>query len=132
MPAVDVSEIIENQRLTRFLIGLVAISWIITFFDGLDANLISFAASYFRKDYHLTTAQTGNIFALHQVGTLLGGFLFAYVADLIGRRPTVILATVGFGVFTMCFYFASSYYTLSALRLSMDFRWGECCRWRGR
>ena len=124
MPVVDVSEIIENQRLTRFLIGLVAISWIITFFDGLDANLISFAASYFRKDYHLTTSQTGNIFALHQVGTLLGGFVFAYVADLIGRRPTVILATAAFGVFTMCFYFASSYYTLSALRLIDGFPLG--------
>ena len=57
MAVVDVSEIIENQKLSRFLIGLVAISWIITFFDGLDANLISFAASYFRKDYHLTTAR---------------------------------------------------------------------------
>ena len=75
MSVVDVSEIIEDQKLSRFLVGLVTISWIITFFDGLDANLISFAASYFRKDYHLTTAQTGNIFAMHQVGTLLGGFV---------------------------------------------------------
>ena len=97
MEVVDVSEIIENQKLSRFLIGLVTISWIITFFDGLDANLISFAASYFRKDYHLTTAQTGNIFAMHQVGTLLGGFVFAYIADKVGRRPTVILATAAFG-----------------------------------
>jgi hypothetical protein len=39
--AVDVSEIIERQKLGRFLISLVLISWIITFFDGLDSNLIS-------------------------------------------------------------------------------------------
>jgi len=117
MPVVDVADIIENQKFSRFFVGLVAISWIVTFFDGLDANLISFAASYFRQDYHLTTAQTGNIFALHQVGTLVGGFLFAYFADLWGRRPTVILATAAFGVLTMCFYFAKSYWTLSALRL---------------
>lgn len=121
---VDVSEIIEKQKLSRFLVGLVTISWIITFFDGLDANLISFAASYFRKDYHLSTAQTGNIFAMHQVGTLLGGFVFAYIADRVGRRPTVILATAAFGVLTMCFYFASSYWSLFTLRLIDGFPLG--------
>ncbi len=124
MAVVDVSEIIEDQKLSRFLVGLVTISWIITFFDGLDANLISFAASYFRKDYHLTTAQTGNIFAMHQVGTLLGGFVFAYIADRVGRRPTVILATAAFGIFTMCFYFASSYWSLFSLRLIDGFPLG--------
>jgi len=121
---VDVSEIIEAQKLSGFLMGLVAISWIITFFDGLDANLISFAAPYFRSDYHLSTVQTGNIFAMHQLGTLLGGFLFAYIGDKIGRRPTVILATALFGVFTMSFYFASSYESLFLLRLIDGFPLG--------
>ena len=124
MAVVDVSGIIEKQKLSRFLVGLVAISWIITFFDGLDANLISFAASYFRKDYHLTTGQTGSIFAMHQVGTLLGGFVFAWIADRVGRRPTIILATAAFGIFTMCFYFASSYWSLFTLRLIDGFPLG--------
>ncbi len=121
---VDVSEIVENQKLSRFLIGLVAISWIITFFDGLDANLISFAAPYFRAEYHLSTVQIGNIFAMHQLGTLMGGFLFAYVGDLVGRRPTVILATAAFGVLTMGFYFASSYWSLFTLRFIDGFPLG--------
>jgi len=121
---VDVSEIIERQKLSGFLIGLVAVSWIITFFDGLDANLISFAAPYFRSDYSLSTVQTGNIFAMHQLGTLLGGFLFAYIGDKIGRRPAVILATALFGVFTMAFYFASSYWSLFILRLVDGFPLG--------
>ena len=30
-------------------------------------------------------------------GTLIGGFILGYVGDRIGRRPTVILATAGFG-----------------------------------
>jgi MFS transporter, AAHS family, 4-hydroxybenzoate transporter len=116
-PAIDVSEIIERQRLSGFLIGLVVISWIITFFDGLDANLVTFAAPYFRSEYGLTTIQTGNIFGTHQLGTLIGGFLLGYVGDRIGRRPTVILATAAFGALTMCFYFTSSYGTLFWLRL---------------
>jgi MFS transporter, AAHS family, 4-hydroxybenzoate transporter len=114
---IDVSEIIERQKLSGFLIGLALISWIITFFDGLDANLVTFAAPYFRSEYGLTTIQTGNIFGMHQLGTLIGGFLLGYLGDRIGRRPTIILATATFGVLTMCFYFTSSYGTLFWLRL---------------
>lgn len=114
---VDISEIIERQKLSAFLVGLVAISWVITFFDGLDANLVTFAAPYFRSEYGLTTIQTGNIFSMHQLGTLIGGFLLGYLGDRIGRRPTVILATAAFGALTMCFYFTSSYGTLFWLRL---------------
>jgi len=116
-PTIDVSEIIERQTLSSFLIGLVVISWIITFFDGLNANLVTFAAPYFRSEYGLTTIQTGNIFGMHQLGTLLGGFLLGYLGDRIGRRPAVILATAAFGALTTCFYFTSSYGTLFWLRL---------------
>lgn len=100
-----------------FLVGLAVVSWLITFFDGLDANLVTFAAPYFRSEYGLTTVQTGNIFGMHQLGTLIGGFLLGYLGDRVGRRPTIILATAAFGALTMCFYFTSSYETLFWLRL---------------
>lgn len=115
---IDVSEIIEQQKLGRFLLGLVVISWIITFFDGLDSNLISFASPYFASEFHLNKLQTGNIFSMGLLGTLIGGFILGYVGDRIGRRPTVILATAGFGVLTICFYWANSYAALFALRLA--------------
>ena len=114
---IDVSAIIERQKLSRFLIGLVLISWIITFFDGLDSNLISFAAPYFGSQYHLTKIQLGNIFSMGLLGTMIGGFILGYVGDRIGRRPTVIFATAAFGILTMCFALANSYWSLFSLRL---------------
>ncbi len=90
---IDVSGIIEQQKLGRFLVGLVLISWIITFFDGLDTNLISFAAPYFGAQYHLTKLQLGNIFSMGLFGTMVGGFALGYLGDRIGRRPVVIVAT---------------------------------------
>ncbi|MGA2879413.1 MAG: MFS transporter [Bryobacteraceae bacterium] len=114
---IDVSEIIERQKFSGFLLVLVAVSWIITFFDGFDTNLISFAAPYFASGYHLSRVQLGNIFAMGLLGTLIGGFILGYVGDRIGRRPTVILATAGFGVLTLCFTFASGYWSLFSLRL---------------
>ncbi len=114
---IDVSEIIERQKLGGFLLGLVAVSWIITFFDGFDTNLISFAAPYFASGYHLTRVQLGNIFAMGLLGTLIGGFILGYLGDRIGRRPAVILSTAGFGILTLCFTFASGYWSLFSLRL---------------
>ncbi len=113
---VDVSEIIERQKLGRFLIALVLISWIITFFDGLDTNLISFAAPYFGAQYHLTKLQLGNIFSMGLFGTMVGGFALGYLGDRIGRRPMVVAATALFGILTMCFALANSYRSLFSLR----------------
>jgi AAHS family 4-hydroxybenzoate transporter-like MFS transporter len=115
---IDVSEIIERQKLGRFLIGLIVISWVITFFDGLDSNLISFASPYFASEFHLNKVQTGNIFSMGLLGTLIGGFILAYVGDWIGRRPAVILATAAFGVLTICFYLVNGYTALWTLRLA--------------
>jgi AAHS family 4-hydroxybenzoate transporter-like MFS transporter len=115
---VDVSEVIERQKLGGFLVGLVLISWIVTFFDGFDSNLISFAAPYFGRQYHLDKIQLGNIFSMGLLGTLIGGFILGYVGDRVGRRPTVILATAAFGVLTMCFALADNYSSLFLLRLA--------------
>jgi AAHS family 4-hydroxybenzoate transporter-like MFS transporter len=113
---IDVSAIIEQQKMGRFLIGLVLVSWIITFFDGLDSNLISFAAPYFGAQYHLSKIQLGNIFSMGLFGTMVGGFALGYFGDRIGRRPAVIFATGLFGILTMCFALANSYWSLLSLR----------------
>src|SRR5215472_2422594 len=115
--SLDVSEIIEQQKLGRFLVGLVLISWIITFFDGLDSNLISFASPYFASEFHLSKVQTGNIFSMGLLGTLIGGFILGYVGDRIGRRPAVVFATAAFGVCTILFVAAHNYWSFFLLRL---------------
>jgi AAHS family 4-hydroxybenzoate transporter-like MFS transporter len=113
---VDVSGVIEQQKLGRFLISLVLISWIITFFDGLDSNLISFAAPFFGAQYHLSKIQLGNIFSMGLFGTMVGGFALGYLGDRIGRRPVVVAATAVFGILTMCFALANNYWSLLSLR----------------
>jgi len=97
----DVSQAIERQKLGRFLVGLVVISWIITFFDGFDSQAIAFAAPYLSTQYHLDRIMMGNIFSMGLVGTLIGGFAFGYLADRVGRRPAIILATAAFGLLTL-------------------------------
>ena len=114
---IDVSQVVERQKLGRFLVGLVVISWIITFFDGFDSQAIAFAAPYLSSQYHLDRIMMGNIFSMGLVGTLIGGFAFGYLGDRIGRRPAIILATAAFGLLTLAFVLANGYASLLALRL---------------
>ena len=113
---VDVSQIIEQQKLNRFLVTLVVGSWVITFFDGFDMNVIAFAAPYLAPAFHLDKVMMGKVFSIGLAGTMVGGFLFGYLGDKIGRRPAIILATVAFSILTMAIAFAGSYEQLLALR----------------
>jgi MFS transporter, AAHS family, 4-hydroxybenzoate transporter len=114
---IDVSATIERQRLGGFLVGLVVISWIITFFDGFDSQAIAFAAPYLSAQYHLDRVMMGNVFSIGLVGTLIGGFAFGYLGDRVGRRPAIILATAAFGLLTLAFVLAGGYLSLLILRL---------------
>jgi hypothetical protein len=48
------ADIVERQKPGRFLVGLVVISWIITFFHGFDSNVIDYVAPYLSTQYHLS------------------------------------------------------------------------------
>ena len=113
---VDVSQIIEQQKLTSFLVTLVVGSWVVTFFDGFDMNVIAFAAPYLAPQFHLDKLMMGKVFSIGLAGTMVGGFLFGYLGDKIGRRPAIILATAAFSILTMAIAFAGSYEQLLALR----------------
>jgi len=113
---IDVAGILERQKLSRFLIGLVTISWIITFFDGFDANVIGYAAPYLSNEFHLSRVMMGNLFSIGLFGTLVGGFLFGYIGDRIGRRPSIIVATAAFGVLTLVFSLCTNYGALMTVR----------------
>jgi AAHS family 4-hydroxybenzoate transporter-like MFS transporter len=113
---VDVAAAIEHQKLSGFVVGLVVISWIITFFDGYDMFIIGFAAPYFSKEFDLTRVMIGNVFTAGTFGLLVGGFLFGYLGDLVGRRPAIIWSTLLFGLFTLLTALITSYGWLLALR----------------
>ncbi|HEY3848802.1 MAG TPA: MFS transporter [Acetobacteraceae bacterium] len=116
---IDVSAAIEHQQLNGFLVRLVAVSWIITFFDGFDQNVISFAAPAIAPMYHLTRPMMGNVFSIGLVGTMIGGFLFGWIGDRFGRRPAVIIATLLFAAMTLGFALVGSYGGFLAMRLAV-------------
>ncbi|MFO7277573.1 MAG: MFS transporter [Pseudomonadota bacterium] len=113
---IDVAQVIEQQKPGRFTVRLVLISWLVTFFDGYDMNVIAFAAPYLAGEYGLDTLMLGNLFSIGVAGTILGGFLFGYIGDRIGRRRAIILVTALFGGLTLALGFADDYREFLVLR----------------
>ncbi len=113
---VDVSALINGRRLSGFNYSLIALSWLITVFDGFDMMMVSFTAPYMRDEFGLSKMMLGRVFSAGLVGMMLGGFFFSFLADRIGRRPTVVAAAFGFALLTAATALANSYQGLLALR----------------
>jgi len=114
--SIDVAALINGRKLSGFNYRLIILSWLITVFDGLDIMMVSFTAPYMRDEMGLSTTMLGNVFSAGTAGMVLGGFLFPWIGDRIGRRPTVILAAFLFGILTVATGFATSYPSLLTLR----------------
>src|SRR5947207_11739944 len=102
-PVVDVVPLIENQKVGRFWVVLFAVAWAVTFLDGFDLQIISFAGRYIQESFALSNTQLGTLGTLGVVGTLVGGIAMGYLGDRVGRKPAIVVSTVGFGVFMLLF-----------------------------
>ncbi len=57
-----------------------------------------------------------HVFSAGIAGALFGGFLFGFMGDRIGRRPTILAATVSFGALTLLLSQADGYWGFIVLR----------------
>ena len=112
----DVSAFLNDRKLSSFNILLVVLSWLVTVFDGLDMTMISYTAPYIQDQLGLSKTEIGNVFSVGVAGAALGGFLFSYLGDRLGRRPAIVIAAYTFGVLTCAMGFARSYEQFLVLR----------------
>lgn len=121
---IDVAALLDDRRLSLFNYKLIALSWLITLFDGLDMTMISFTAPYMRDELHLDNYMLGNLFSAGTAGMVFGGLVLASLGDRIGRRPTIVLAAFAFGFLTIATGFATTYHSLLVLRFLDGFATG--------
>ena len=105
---IDVAALIDRSSLGRFNYRVIALSWLVTAFDGVDQLMIGFTAPYLRDELHLGNNEIGYLVSAGIAGMVIGGFVFSYLADRIGRRPAIIATAVAFGILTAATAAASS------------------------
>ena len=118
MPAavLNVSRLIDDRPLGRLGMVVITLSALINLLDGMDTQSIGVAAPFIAHTLGLPPAAFGPIFSAALFGAALGAILFGAIADRVGRRRLLILATLTFGLFTLATAHAGSVDALVVFR----------------
>ncbi|HTH98053.1 MAG TPA: MFS transporter [Stellaceae bacterium] len=114
--SIDVTRLIDEQQIGSFTIFLVMISFIIMLADGYDLLAASYGAPTLIASWHVKPAMLGPVFSASPVGMIVGSPLLGWLGDRYGRRITVMLGLVIFGVASIFCAMATSIPELMVLR----------------
>jgi len=113
---IDVTRIIDEQKLGRFHILLLILTFLTVLVDGYDIGAVAFAAPALVKEWHLQRAQLGPLFGAGLFAGLFGPLVLGYIADRFGRKSSIVGALWFFGVFTLASVWATSLEQMIVLR----------------
>jgi AAHS family 4-hydroxybenzoate transporter-like MFS transporter len=99
--SVNVGEVIENARLNPVRVAGVVLCAVVALFDGFDLQIIGLAAPSIAATMHILAGALGVVFSAAVAGLALGSLGLAPWADHFGRKNVLVVAVVGFAVFTL-------------------------------
>lgn len=108
---------LRTAPMSRHQLVAVAVTVALCALDGWDVLAITFAAPGIAAQWGLNKAALAVVFSSGLVGIAAGSFLIAPLADVIGRRPTVLLSLAVMAVGTFWTAAAPNLFVLEALRL---------------
>lgn len=115
--AVNVADVIDGSSLGPLQAATFAICLACLIMDGFDVQALGYVAPALVRDWNIRSAALGPVFGAGNFGVLLGALGFSVLADRIGRRPVLIIATLFFSGMTLLTAGAGTIQHLLALRL---------------
>jgi len=112
----SVSDLIDEQPLSRFQIGVIAQCGTIMLLDGFDAQCIGFLAPAIAQDLSIPLKTFGPIFSAALMGLMIGALASGPIADRCGRKIVIIASALLFGSFTVMTAHADSLQELIVFR----------------
>jgi MFS family permease len=80
--------------------------------DGMDIMLYAFALTAIQREFGLTSAEAGGLASVTLLASGLGGLLFGYLADRIGRARALVYSILTYSIFTALTATSHSVYEL--------------------
>jgi AAHS family 4-hydroxybenzoate transporter-like MFS transporter len=109
-------EIAEGSRISALSRKVVALMLLVTLVDSYDQSALAYAAPAIVRDWGIETSAMGPVFGAQMAGMMLGGILFGYLGDRLGRRSVVIGGTLLFGLLSLATMLVQSLPALLLIR----------------
>src|SRR4051794_9322933 len=79
----------------------IALCFAVAVLEGFDIQALGVATPRLAPEFGLTADRMGWVFAVSNIGLLIGASLGGWLADRFGRKPVFIVAVATFGAFTL-------------------------------
>ncbi|WP_168213064.1 MULTISPECIES: MFS transporter [unclassified Bradyrhizobium] len=114
-PTVDVGDVID-RRLSRYQLGVFFLCAMVVVLDGIDTQVLGIGAPLIVKELAIAPALFGWLFSAATIGAVIGAVICGVLADRVGRKRVLILATGIFGLATLATGLAGSFTDLVVWR----------------
>ena len=113
---VNVTDLVDDRGLGRYQLWVFALLATCLVMDGFDVQAMGYVAPAIIREWGIPNAAMGPVFGAGLLGLFVGSLAFGLLADRIGRRPVLLVATCGFAVFTILTAHAASLPQLVVVR----------------
>lgn len=104
-------------RTTRSHRGWMVLLGILFICDLMDSNSLAYAAPAIRAEWGLSVAQIGQLTSYTFLGMFAGAIIGGRLSDRVGRKRTLVWATVGYSVASLLCAVAPNLAVLGVLRV---------------
>ena len=108
MKTLDVNQVIDNARFTRFHWMVMVLCALLLIFDGYDLFIYGVVLPVLMKEWGLTPVQAGALGSYALFGMMFGAFIFGPLADRMGRKKGIAICFLLFSGATFLNGFATS------------------------
>jgi AAHS family 4-hydroxybenzoate transporter-like MFS transporter len=98
---VDVPDLLERQKISKYQVRVMALCAAVVFLDGFDTQVIGNLVPAIIGEWKVSRPAMAPVGVAGLVGLMIGALTLGPLADKIGRRAVIIGSTLMFGVMTV-------------------------------
>lgn len=113
----DLKNRIDQSPMSRAQVWIVSVCVLLNMSDGFDVLAMAFSASSIQQEWNLNGSQLGILLSAALFGMAAGSVFVSQIADVIGRRKTILYCTIIIALGMVAAAMATNYQMLLVFRV---------------